>query len=117
VVVLEKIVVDRLRHVEAPEIVASRGRLLAHDAASVGRVVAANIKEIADIVSAAAVEDLLAIGLVRLVTGRAKGSRRRARHCLELCLVDGGQVEQPVRAWLHKPAHAVARAENALDLA
>src|SRR5262249_61297570 len=67
VVVLEKIVVDGLRHVEAAELVAGRGRLLAHDAAGVGRGVAADVEEIADIIPAAAVEDLLAISLVWLV--------------------------------------------------
>ena len=88
VVVLQEIVVDRLRHVEAAELVAGGGRLLAHDAAGVGQVVAADIEEIADVVRAAAVEDLLAIGLVRLVAGRAERGGGRARDRLELRLVN-----------------------------
>src|SRR5262249_62024583 len=113
----ENIVRDAVRDGEAARRGAPGGGLPAHDGAGVGRVVAADIEEIADVVPAAAVEDLLAIGLIGLVAGRAEGRRWRTRNRFELGLVDGGQVEQPFRARLHKPTHAVARAEYALDLA
>src|SRR4029079_16022328 len=79
--------------------------------------VPADIKEIGVLLPAATGEDFLAIGLVGLIAGRAEGRRWRTRNRFELSLADGGQVEQPFRARLHKSAHAMARAEYALDLA
>ena len=116
-VVLKEIVVDRFRHMEAAKLVTGRGSLLADDAAGVRRVVAADIEEIADVVAAAAFEDLLAIGLVRLVAGRAERGGGCARDRLELGLVDLREIEQPLGTRLHQPAHAVAHAEDAADLA
>jgi hypothetical protein len=117
VVVLQEIVVDGLRHVEAAEVVAGLSRLLADDAAGVGRVVAADIEEIADIMRAGAVEDLLAVGLVGLVAGRAERRRRRAGEPLEPIGGDRGEVDEPLSAWFDDAAHPVPHAEYALDVA
>ena len=116
-VVLEKIVVDGLRHMEAAKLVSRLRRLLAYDAAGVGRVVAANIEEIANVVPAAAVENTLAIGLVGLVAGRAERGRWRAGDRFEPRFVKGSQIDEAVCAWPHQAAHAVAHAEDALHLA
>ena len=102
-IVLQEIVVDGLRHMEAAEVVAGGGRLLADDAAGVGRVVAADIEEIADVVGAGAVEDLLAIGLVGLVAGRAERRRRRAREALEPVCRDGVRSTSPSSPALTSP--------------
>ena len=60
-----------------------------------------------DAVAAAAIEDLLAIGLVGLVAGRAERRRRRAGDGLELCLVDGGEVEESLAARILKQEHRI----------
>ena len=97
---------------EAAEVVAGFRSLLAHDAAGVGRVVAADIEEIADVMSAGAVEDLLAIGLVRLVAGRAEGRRRRAGQALEPIGGDRGEIDEPLAAGFDDAAHPMPHAEN-----
>ena len=117
VVVLQEIVVDRLGHMEAAQLVAGGGRLLAHDAAGVGGIVAADIEEIADVGLAAALEDLLAIGLVRLVAGGAERGGRRGGDALEPVGGEGGEVDEAVASRPDQPAHAMAHAEDALDLA
>jgi hypothetical protein len=117
VVVLQEIVVDGLGHVKAAQLIPGGGRLLAHDAAGVGGIVAADIEEIADVVGAAASEDLLAIGLVRLVAGRAQRGGWRVGYALEPVAFDSGQVNQPVGAALDQATHAMAHAEDALHLA
>ena len=77
VVVLQEIVVDRLGHMEAAQLVAGGGRLLAHDAGGVGGVVAADVEEVLDVVLFEALEDFFAVFFVRLVAGGAEGRRRR----------------------------------------
>ena len=117
VVVLDKVVVDGFRHMEAAQFVGGGRRLFAHDAAGIGGVVAADIEEIADVVPPAAIEDLLAIDLVRLVAGRAERGRGRAGDGLQLRPVEGGQIEEPVGGRLDEPAHAMPHAEDAADFA
>ena len=116
VVVFLQVVIDGLRHMEAVHLVARFGRLLAHDAAGVGGIVAADIEEIADVVLAAALEDLGAIGIVGLVAGGTE--RRRGGLCDQFDLLGRqlGQVNQ-IAAVLGDAAHAVTHPIDALHLA
>ena len=66
--------------------------------------------------SAGAVEDLLAIGLVRLVAGRAERRRRRAGQALEPIGGDRGEVDEPLAAGFDDAAHPMPHAENTLHV-
>jgi hypothetical protein len=72
VVVLDQIVVDGFRNVDAAQVVAGLARFIVDDANGVRGIVAAGVKEIADLVRPQDLEDLLAILQIRLVARRAK---------------------------------------------
>ena len=72
VVEADEIVVDRLRDVDRPQVMAAPLRLFGDDAHGVGGIVAADVEERVDIVRLENLEDLLAVFDVRLVAGRAE---------------------------------------------
>ena len=113
VVIAHEVVVHRLGHVDAAQvIVGSLGRL-AHDAAGVAAVVAADVEEVPRVDLLAALEDALAIARVGLVARAAQGGTRRVRHPVEHL---GRQVGHVAQAALGQPAHAIAHAEHLGDV-
>ena len=71
----------------AAQRIAGLARLLADDAHRVRRVVAADVEEVADAVRLQHLEDLLAVGQVGLVAGRAERRGGRGGHQLEVVAV------------------------------
>ena len=109
----QQVVVDRLGHVEDLQVVLLALGDLVDDVGGLGRVVAADVEEVPHVVLAERLEDLLAVFLVRLVARGAQGRGGRAgddlQHLGRLAL----QVDEVV---VDHAAHAVARAEQLLDL-
>ena len=113
VVVDHQIIVDGLGDMDGPQRIAMRLGLLRDDADRVGTIVAANIKEAADLVRLQNLEDFLAIFDVRFVARRAERGRRGAGHEFE---VVGRLLRQIGEILVDDSAHAVKRAVDALDL-
>jgi hypothetical protein len=114
VVVLDQIVVDSFRNVDAAQVVAGLARFIVDDANGVRGIVAAGVKEIADLVRPQDLEDLLAILQIRLVARRAKRRRRRIGDHLQIM---GGLLGQIVKILIQDPAHTVHGAVDQLDTA
>ena len=79
-----QVVVDRLRHVDRLDRIAHRLRQLAHLEAGVGRIAAAVVEEVADVVRSEHLDQPLVLAPVRverlqLVAARAERARRRVR--------------------------------------
>jgi hypothetical protein len=108
-----EVVVDGLGDVEAAEIDAGFLRELGDDAAGVGRVVAPDIEEVADIAGLAGVQDLLAVLAIGLV---ARGAERRRlvfwRWPARWAAPGAREIDDIV---FHQAVHAVAHAEDLLD--
>ena len=77
VVVAFEIVVDGLWNMEGPQVVSVLSRHLVYDARGIRAVVAANVKEVSDVVFGESIEDLLAIGFVGFVATAPQTGRRR----------------------------------------
>ncbi len=95
VIVDTQFVVDGFGDVIGAELVAFLCGQVVDDAGGVGRVVAADVEEIADVVLLEAVENFLAIGRVRLVARREP--RAAAGVCampLEQVIRDGFQADE-----------------------
>ena len=73
VVVADQVVVDGLGDVDGAQRVARFVRLFTDDAHGIGRVVAANIEEMLDLVRAQHLEDGVAVFRIRFVARRAQG--------------------------------------------
>ena len=113
VVVADQVVVDGLRDVDAAQRVAGLLRFEADDAHRVGRVVAADVEKVFDLVRAQHVENLLAVGDVGLVAGRAERRRRRRGDQFE---VGGGLLGQVDELFVDDAAHAMQGAVYARHL-
>ena len=113
VVRADEVVVDGLGNVDAAELVVHHLGLLIHDAARVGRVVSADIEEMADVVRLHDREHLLAILDVGFVAGRSEGRRRGPGDLLEVRRGGFGEVHE---IFVDDAADAVARAVDMCDL-
>jgi len=113
VVVHHQVVVDRLRDVDGAELVVRLLRLVVDDPHRVRRVVAADVEEVARAVRLQDPEDLLAVGRVRLVAGRADRRRRRLGHPLQ---VVGGLLGEVDELLVDDPGHPVQGAVDVLHL-
>ncbi len=112
VVVDRQVVVDRLRDVDAAQVVFRFLRLFADDAQRIRRIVAADIEECADLVGLQDLEDFLAVFQVGLVAGRAQ---RRTRRVGDVLQVVGGFERQVDEFLVDDAAHAVGGAIDAFD--
>jgi hypothetical protein len=72
VIEADEIIVDRFGHMDRAEFVPLLARLACDNANRVGRIIAADVEEIADVMRLEDFENLLAIFEVRLVPGRAQ---------------------------------------------
>ena len=108
-----QVVVDGLGHVHADEVVAGGLGLLVDDAAGIGRVVAAAVEEVADVVRLHDLEHLQAVLDVGLVAGRAETGGGRDRHVFQVLQGGLGEIEEVL---LEHAAHAVAGAVDVGDL-
>jgi hypothetical protein len=88
-------------------------RLFAHDAHRVRRVVAADVEEVLDLVSAQHLEDLLAVGQVWLVARGAQRGRGRVGHRFQVVAGLLGEVDKVL---VDDATHAVARAVDKLHI-
>ena len=113
VVVLDQIVVDRLRNMDAAQRVSSGLCFFADDAHGVRRIVATDIEEMADAVRAQDLEDLVAISGVGLVARRAQCRARRVRDQFEVVAGFLGQVDE---VFIDDAAHAMPGAIDQFDL-
>jgi hypothetical protein len=113
-VVQHYIVVDRLRDVHAMDRVVRLARFLGDDADGVGRIVAADIEEIANFVRLQDLEDLAAIFQVRLV---ACGAQRRRRCIPDHLQIVGRFLRQVDKVFVDDPAHAMQRPIDKADIA
>src|SRR4249919_92503 len=95
----------------------SRTKPIARKSSMAAAGAISDIEKIADIAPAAAIEDFLAIGFVRLVAGGTKHGRGRPCDRLQRCLVDEGEIDQSLCARLNQPTHAMAHAVDCLHLA
>ena len=112
VVVADQVVVDRLRDVDAAQRIAGFVRGLADDAHGVRRVVAADVKKVADLVRLQHLEDFLAIRQVRLVARRSQRGRRGVGHQFQ---VAAGFLRQVDQVFVDDAAHAVLCAVDSFN--
>ena len=108
----DEIVVDRLRDVDRPQVMAALLRLFGDDAHGVGGIVAADVEERVDIVRLENLEDLLAIFDVRLVAGRAERGGGGRGDRLEVADRLLAEVDEVV---VDDAAHPVDRAIDVRD--
>jgi hypothetical protein len=113
VVGLAQVVVDRLRDVEQVDVVGFRRRDLVEDVRGLGRVVASDVEEVADVVLAQPGEDLDALLARRLLAHGAQGGARRPRDGFERRALLAPQVDELV---LEDPLDAVHGAVDLADL-
>lgn len=114
VVVFLKVVVDRLRDVDRAELVVRLFRLLVDDADGVGRIVAADVEKVTDVMRLHHLEHPGAILLVRLVAGGKQSGRRRAGDLLQIVGRLAGEIDEVL---VDNAAHAVDRTVNGRHLA
>ena len=112
VVGLPQVVVDRLRHVEEPHLVALRDRELVEDVRGLRGVVAADVEEPADLVAPERGEHLLALLARRLLAHRAQRRRGRLRDRLERPAALAAEVDEVAP---EDPLDPVPRAVDAAD--
>ena len=113
VVVLAQIVVDRLRDVKALQQVIVRLGFLVDDVRGLGRVVAADVKEITDVVFLQDMKDGKAVVLGRLFAHRTKAGGRRLGHRFER---RGALLAQVDEVLAQNPGNTMERAVNVFDL-
>ena len=94
VVVLAKVVVDRLGDVEAAQVRAAAFRHRVHDVDRLGGVVAADVEEVADVALAQHLEDLQAVLLRGLAAHAAERRRGRGGDGLEVLRGDLAQIDE-----------------------
>ena len=104
VVVLLEIVVDGLGNVNGAQLVVRFLRLLVDDAYRVGRIIAADVEEVADVVGLHHLEHPCAVFFIGLVAGGKQARGRRAGHLLE---VVGGLASEIDEVFIDDAAHAV----------
>ena len=112
VVVADQIVVNGLGDVDAAQRVIGFERLLAHDAHGVRRIVATDVEKVLNLMRLQDLENLLAVGQVRFVTGGAQGAGGRVGHQLQVVV---GFLRQIDKIFVHDATHTVACAVNTLD--
>ena len=113
VVVFHQVVVDRLGNVDRAEFVVCLLRLFVDDADGVGRIVAADIEEVADVVGLHDLEHAGAVFLIGLVAGREKSRRGCVGDLFE---VVGGLAGEVDEIFLDDAAHSVDGAIDRGDL-
>jgi hypothetical protein len=113
VVVHAQVVVDCLGDVEDLQRVVRLVRQRVHDARGLGRVVAADVEEVLDVLLRKDLEDALAVRLVRLVARRPEGGGGGAGDALEQIF---GHVVERDEVLAQDPLHAVAGAEQVTDV-
>ena len=94
VVIDHQVVVDGLGNMDAAQRIIRVARRFRDDAHRIGAVIAADIEKGADAMGLHRAEDLLAIGAIRLVAGRAQGRGRRIRHLQQVLFAFFAQVDK-----------------------
>ena len=109
VVVEDQVVVDGLGHVERVHLVAVGGGDFGDDAAGVGRVVAADVKEVADVVVLEPLGHGLDVVGLGLGAGRAEAGGRGGGEAVQAVLGPVGEVDEVAR---HEAVDGVSGAED-----
>ena len=107
-----QVVIDGLGDMEYPQLVVTVARHLVDDAGGVGRVVAANVEEIPNVVLGEDAKDVLAVGVVGLVAAGAQGGRRGDGEVFQHLLA---QALERDKVLFDDASHAVASAQQLAD--